>query len=376
MDTVSHHQALLRTSSGLQLAAVPTPSPKAGGVLVAPSFVGVCGTDLQILNGARPDTASILGHEASGVVVRAGQGAALKEGQSIVFNPSAQLKKGRILGHNVPGLFQQYFLVDEQAVQDGLVQAVEEGLPRVCGALVEPLAGVIYTHELISHIVPQVQSAVVFGAGPIGLITTEYLRSRGARVLLIHSSQKRLDTAVELDFLESDSAMLFGNNLSERILGWNSGRWLDAAVICTSMEGASAALTHGMDVLKSGGCIEMVTNFPAGAPTPEGITAAALREVRAANICGVPEEGAYVKADISGRAIAFTSHRGTSRTHLSQAMHMLNSTQQRYTRLITHVVSLQQAAGVIETLSRTRKASIDGRDCIKAVVDLTPLGAQ
>ena len=371
MDRGIHHHALVRTSNGLRVATVPTPSLSERDILVGLSFVGVCGTDLQILSGARPDSAEILGHEAAGVVVAAGPAAPLMEGRRVVFNPSAQLTKGRILGHNVPGLFQQYFLVDPQAVEDGLVQGVEDGFPEIHGALVEPVAGVIYAYELISHVVSEVKLAVVFGAGPIGLIAAEHLRERGARVLLVHSNQKRLDTVRDLGLLDSGSMMVIDDTLTERVLSWSGGDHLDAALICTSMAGASAALSHAVRVLRTGGCIEMVTNFPLSSPTPDGISAAALRAIRAANICGVPGEGAYVETQIAGRRLFFTSHRGTSRDHLTCAMRMLSFPEQRYSRLITHVLSLQDAAAAIQTLAHTRKASIADRDCIKAVVDLS-----
>ncbi len=373
MTRNSHHPALLRRGTALQIASVPTPAAPPGGLLIAPSFVGVCGTDLAILNGSRPDTAPILGHEGGGFIVEAGEGAPLRAGERIVFNPSAQLPSGRILGHNFSGLYQQYIAVDAQEVNDGLVQPMDGDLAAICVALVEPLAGVIYSHELISRVVPAPQAAVVFGAGPIGLITAEYLRQHGTRALLVHSSQARLSNAERLGFLDAHDAMVFTNDLADRILAWNGGQRLDAAFICTSMAGAAGALQCAVEVLKNESCVEMVTNFPGSSSTPSGITADDLRSIRQANLCGVPPNGAYVHADVAGRRIAFTSHRGTSRDHLRQSMAALRREGQRYTALVTHVLSLQEAADVIQTLSNVRGARIDGRDCIKAVVDLTLL---
>jgi len=367
----SCHQALVRRGTALEIASVPTPSPEAGGLLIAPSFVGVCGTDLQILNGSRPDTAEILGHEGAGLILEAGHGAALSEGEYVVFNPSAQLPAGRILGHNVPGLFQRCYAVDAQAVSDGLVMPVETGLPPLCGALVEPLGGVIYAYELISRAVPNLRAAVIFGAGPIGLVFAEYLQQYGVRVLLVHTTQGRLDTAVQLGLVEPNATMTASDDLTERILAWNDGAPLDTAVICTSMRGAQVALKHAVAVLKDGGCVEMVTNFPATSITPPGITAEAIRAVRASNVCGMPPEGNYVTAEIAGRRIVFTGHRGTSREHFVQAMRVLRSRTSRYTAMITHILPLEDAAEAIGRLAHTRGVSIDGKDCIKAVVDLT-----
>lgn len=364
------HQGLVGRLADLRITTLLTQSPEPGGLLIAPSFVGVCGTDLQIVNGMRPDTAHVLGHEGGGVVVEAGRGAALRPGQKVVFNPSAQLPKGRILGHNFDGLFQRYIAVDAQAVTDGLTQPAQDGLPAICAALVEPLAGIIYTHELISHAVPDLESVVVFGAGPVGLLMTEYLRQTGTRVLLVHPGQARLNTAVELQFITASATMTLADNLPERMLDWNGAQYFDAAVICTSMAGAVAALGHAVKVLKNGGCIEMVSNYALSSPTPEGISAQALRTVRAANICGNPPEGAYITAEVGGRRIVFTSHRGTSWAHLSRAMEALSSSTSRYSALITHILTLQDAAKAIRTLAGERGALVEGRDCIKAVVDM------
>lgn len=372
MERDRHHQALLRSGTALRVATIPTLSPREGGVLIAPSFVGVCGTDLQILNGTRPDTAEILGHEGSGTIVESGPGASLRAGQHITFNPSAQMPKGKILGHNVPGLFQQYVLVDAEAIDDGVIQPMEEtDLPPICGALVEPVGGVIYAHELITNVVPDFNSAVIFGAGPIGLILGTYLRQRGVRVLTIHSNQNRLNTASHLGALDLDSTLVFSPDCAERILAWNDGNPLDAALICTPMAAAPLALGHAVETVRNGGCIELVSNFPASARTPAGVTATAIRSIRAANICGVPSRGEYIFTEIAGRRLALTSHRGTSRAHLNQAQKVLKANPDPYTSLITHILSLQEATTAVETMALSRETAISGKDCIKAVIDLT-----
>ena len=119
------HAALIRRDNTLSVATIPTQPPRAREVLIAPAFVGVCGTDLQILNGARPDIAEILGHEGSGVVVEAGGGAPLEVGDHVVFNPAAELHSDRILGHNTPGLFQQLITVSARSLERGLIMRAE-----------------------------------------------------------------------------------------------------------------------------------------------------------------------------------------------------------------------------------------------------------
>ena len=366
-----HHEALIRRGRRLHLAEVPTELPKSGGLLIAMRFVGVCGTDLQILNGSRPDTAEILGHEGIGRVVRSEGFAPIRPGEQVIFNPAAHLAVSRILGHNSPGLFQRYFTVNSKDLEAGLILVARGWDPAVCGALVEPLGSVIYAHELIFNRIPHLRTVVVFGAGPIGLLAAAYLGSLGIRVLLVHSNPARLNTAHALGIVNRASALVLCDDIVARLAACNAGAEFDAALICTTRVGAAAALRYAVESVRHGGCIDLVTNYPETAVAPHGIDVSALRAVRAANINGVPREGAYVTGDIAGRCLAFTSHRGTSHAHLKCALNVLQGDALKYERLITHVLPLRGAASAIQGLSESRSRRLASSDCIKAVIDMT-----
>lgn len=370
MASLGFHEALIRRGDALHVAHVRTEPLQAGGLIIAPSFVGVCGTDLQILNGSRPDTAEILGHEGVGTIVKtAGNGTPAVGGQ-VVFNPAAQLPKGRILGHNTPGLFQKYITVDAEAVEDGLVMLANDCNPPTCGALIEPLAAIVYAHELISNTVPDLRTAIIFGAGPVGLLATIYLGSLGVRVLLVHRTQARLDTVARLKILSPAAMLIATDDVAKRILARNEGRPGDAALICTTRAGAPSALWHAVESVREGGCIDLVTNYPDNVNAPHDIDTLALRGVRSANICGSPKEGRYLSSDISGHRIAFSSHRGTSHAHLKTALRALSSDTASYMRLITHVLPLHEAAGAIQGLSGSKSHVVHGMDCIKLAIDM------
>ena len=366
-----YHDALIRRGSALQVARVPTEPPEEGGLTIALSVVGVCGTDLQILNGSRPDTAEILGHEGVGAIVTTAGRATLAVGEHVVFNPAAQLSGGRILGHNTPGLFQKYITLDARAVEDGLVMPVNDCNPPLCGALIEPLAAIVYAHELISNTVPDLRTAVVFGAGPVGLLATIYLGSLGVRVLLVHRTQTRLDTVTRLRIATPAATLIATDDAAKGITTCNDGRKVDAALICTTRAGAPSALRQAVESVRNGGCIDLIVNYPDNVPTPYDIDAPALRAVRSANICGSPKEGSCFSWDIGGRHIAFSSHRGTSHAHLEKALHALSNDPASYMRLITHVLPLRESAGAIQGLSESKSHAVHGMDCIKLAIDMT-----
>ena len=371
MALLGYHEALIRRGSALEVACVPTEPLHAEGLIIALSFVGVCGTDLQILNGSRPDTAEILGHEGVGAIVKSVGNGALAPGEQVVFNPAAQLSRGLILGHNTPGLFQKYITVDSRAVEEGLVMAANGCRPPMCAALIEPLAAIVYAHELISNITPDLRTVVVFGGGPVGLLATIYLAGLGTRVLLIHPTQARLDTIARLR-ISSPAAMLVAcDDVAVRIAARNEGRPIDAALICTTRAGAPLALRQAVEVVKHGGCIDLVTNYPENSTDLYDIDVDAVRTVRSANICGCPKEGRYVFGSIRGRRISFTSHRGTSHSHLQKSLRALSQDTASYMKLITHVLPLHEAAGAIQKLSGSKSHCIHDMDCIKLVINMT-----
>jgi hypothetical protein len=55
-------------------------------------------------------------------------------------------------------------------------------------------------------------------------------------------------------------------------------------------------------------------------------------------------------------------------------MRELRSGAASYAKLITHVLSLRSAADAIPTLAYSAMRELNGRDCIKAVIDLTTDG--
>lgn len=366
----SCHRALKREGMFLRVGSVSTEHPRGEGVLVRICFVGVCGTDLQILNGSRPDITDILGHEGVGIVVQTGGASAFRVGETVIFNPTAQMSSGKILGHNVPGLFQEYFYVDAAAVDRGLIVSANDYQPSRLAALAEPLAAVIYGHELVMRRVTELQTVAVFGAGPLGVLSSLYLGGLGIEILLVHPRMARLNTAISLGVIKPRSAIASGGELARRMVERNGGREFDAALICTTRKGAPEALSVAAQVVKSGGCIDMMANYPEEGAALDGISAEALRSVRAANACGMPAGGEYLTLRLADRCIAITGHRGTAAHQLRRAMQLLASNESPYERIITHTLSIQDAAEAVSRLACSIERTLFGCDCIKAVIDL------
>jgi D-arabinitol dehydrogenase (NADP+) len=186
---------------------VPTPVPGPGEVRITVDQVGVCGTDLHIHEGEFNAVFPLIpGHELVGTVDELGEGVSrFRAGEQVTVNPNIHCGhcqyclSGRLilcenlkgLGSNFPGFFAEYVTVPHN-----LVFSVE-GLPRDTAVFAEPAACAMHGTETLD--VRPGASALVFGAGPTGLLLAQLIASGGASSVTVAApTQFKLDTAKAL----------------------------------------------------------------------------------------------------------------------------------------------------------------------------------
>ena len=244
------------------------PKPKQGEVLVKLEYVGICGSDLHYYeSGAIGDYVVkppfVLGHEPGGVVVEAGEGVThLKPGDRVALEP------GRTCGHcefcrtgrynlcpdvvffatpPVDGVFQEYVAHDAD-----LCFKLPENVSTLEGALIEPLA--VGFHAANQGGARPGQSAVVMGAGCIGLVSMMALRARGvSRVYVVDVMENRLEKAKEL----GACAVVNGAKQDpvQAVLDLTEGRGADLVI---ETAGAEAAAQQAVRLTKKGAVIVFV----------------------------------------------------------------------------------------------------------------------
>ncbi len=184
----------------LAVRDIPVPAPGPGDVLVEVSHCGICGTDLHlVLEGyARPG--SVLGHEWAGTVAALGEGVeGWSEGSPVVLDPTPGCGRCRACRGGRPsvclerppvdfldfhGAFTRYVLVPAARLLH-----VPKSLSTRDAALVEPTA--IALHSIgLSGVQPD-DAVLVTGAGPVGLLTTAVLASRGVGDITVSEPARR-----------------------------------------------------------------------------------------------------------------------------------------------------------------------------------------
>jgi len=183
---------------------VPTPEPGPGEVRIKVDQVGVCGTDVHIHHG---DFGAVFpltpGHELVGTIDALGEGAGrFAVGEQVTVNPNVYCGTcdyclaGRLilcsdmkgLGSNFPGFFAEY-----ATVREDLVFSVE-GIHPDTAVFTEPAACAM--HGLESLQIRPGATALVFGAGPTGLLLAQLIRSGGAASVTVAAPTPfKLETA-------------------------------------------------------------------------------------------------------------------------------------------------------------------------------------
>lgn len=195
--------AVFEGEGRLAIREVEVPQVRApDDVLLAVRAAGICGTDVHILAvppGHPATTGVVMGHEYAADVVAVGDGVQhVRPEDRVVVDPSvwcgtcAYCQMGmtnlcdRMTGIGIfrHGGFAPFSIVPARA----LYRIAPSVAPEI-GALAEPLADVVNGLRKV-RVMPG-ETALVLGAGPIGLLFTLLLRAAGARSLVAEVSPVR-----------------------------------------------------------------------------------------------------------------------------------------------------------------------------------------
>lgn len=256
-----------------ELREVPEPRPAPGGVVVDVALCGVCGTDIAAYAHGSAYNPSICGHEWTGVVSARGDGVrSVSEGDRVVVSvptPCGACPACRS-GHAVACAYVQQVAigVDELApahggfaprlaVAEGRVLPVPADLDEVQAAQVEPTA--VALHAVGRSGVGLGDRAVVLGAGSIGLLVLQLVRSAGAREVIViepNPDRRARATALGADLVVDPSEG------SEVVAERTGGLGADVVLECS---GRAPAIQEAVELARRDGtmCLIGLSHSPA-----------------------------------------------------------------------------------------------------------------
>jgi D-xylulose reductase len=255
--------------------------------------VGICGSDVHYYTHGRigpfvVNDPMILGHEASGTVVEVGAGVrSLKVGDRVCMEPGIPDPNSRAtrLGmYNIDPAVRFWATPPVHGIlrptcthPEAFTFKLPDNVSFAEAAMVEPLA--VGVHAATKARIKPGDVAVVFGAGPIGLVTALSALAAGcARVFVTDLAEGKLEIAASLH-----QAIIPVNVKSSNIVdvikretdGWGADVVFEAT-------GSPHAAKTVFEPLAPGGCVVMIGGQPD--PIQYDAGAAMVREARVENI--------------------------------------------------------------------------------------------
>lgn len=268
---------VLVDASRFEVRDVPKPQVASDEVLVEVKACGICGSDVHGMDGStgRRKPPIIMGHEASGIVAEVGPGVRRwQPGDRVTFDSTVYCgrchfcRRGdvnlcdnrQVLGVSCDefkrdGAFAQYVVVPEL-----IVVGLPDGVSFEQAAMVEPVS--IAVHAVARVPIQLNDTAVVVGAGMLGLLIIQALKARGCGfVMAVDTKPDRLDLARRLGADKCFSPQ--DGDVVEEVMKRTGGRGADVAMEAV---GFSPTVEMAVKMVRKGGSLGLVGNL---SPTVE-----------------------------------------------------------------------------------------------------------
>jgi L-iditol 2-dehydrogenase len=265
---------LLSKYSQLELTEVPAPEAGAGELLVRVAACGICGSDVHGYDGSsgRRIPPIIMGHEAAGVVASVGDAVeGFEAGDRVTFDSTvfcgecAHCRRGdvnlcdhrQVLGVSCGEYRRAGAFAEFVAVPARICYQLPDNLAFEEAALLEAVAVAIHAVSLVPLRLGG--SALVIGAGTIGLLVQQALRAAGCeKVFVTDVDATRLALSENLG---ATATLVSGPDLPKRVGDLTAGIGADVVVEAV---GATQTIALAIESVKKGGSVVLVGNI-----TPE-----------------------------------------------------------------------------------------------------------
>lgn len=263
-----------------RLEDVPEPDPKNGSVLVEAVAVGVCGTDVEIAEGkygwAPPGkTRLVLGHESLGRVIEPDPTGRMKEGDlvvGIVRRPDPvpcpncavgewdMCRNGQYTERGIKQI--DGYMSEHWRIEPDYAIKIDPSL-GLLGVLLEPTTVVAKAWDVVDLIGGrsfwEPRTALITGAGPIGLLAALLGKQRGLEVHVLD----RVESGTKPDLVRALGATYHSGAISA--IGFEP----DVVIECT---GVGSVINDSIQQVGSGGIV-CLTGVGGGGPSSNRITA-------------------------------------------------------------------------------------------------------
>ena len=294
---------LLSEYNHLEIADIPLPVVGRGEVLVRVEACGICGSDVHGFDGStgRRIPPIVMGHEAAGTVETVGEGATkYKKGDRVTFDSTIYCgecqycKRGQInlcdnrevIGvscgdYRRHGAFAEYVVVPER-----IMYPLPMDFSFEAAAMLEAVSVALHGVK-VSQVVGG-ETALVIGAGMIGLLTLQAARAAGCkRVFITDVDETRLKLARQVG--ADETLHCSGAELVAEVMRLTGGNGVD---ITLEAVGRNETVAAAIDCTRKGGTVTLIGNIMPEVTLP--LQKVVVRQLRLQGSCA--SSGEYPEA--------------------------------------------------------------------------------
>jgi L-iditol 2-dehydrogenase len=263
---------LLSEYKKLNVVDMPTPEIGEDEVLVRVRACGICGSDIHGYDGStgRRIPPLVMGHEAAGVIERAGAAVdAFKVGDRVTFDSTVSCGKcdfcrqGQInlcdnrmvLGvscgdYRRHGAFAEYVSVPAR-----ILYKLPDSLPFERAALIEAVS--IAVHAVSRHVPKPDDAVLVVGSGMIGVLVIQVLREKGCRnIIAVDVDDEKLALATRVGATRTLNAKDI--DVPGAVRNLTGGQGADASF---EVVGHATTVVNAIRSLRKGGTVVLIGNL-------------------------------------------------------------------------------------------------------------------
>ncbi len=293
---------LLEEHKKLTITDMPEPEIGARDVLVQIRACGICGSDVHGFDGSsgRRIPPLIMGHEASGVVSDVGaEVSSVKVGDRVTFDSMVSCGEcsfckldqmnlcddRRVLGVSCEDYRQHGCFAEYAVIPDHIIYPLPSNLSFEHAAMIEPVS--VAVHAVKRTPIVAGDTAVVVGAGMIGLLVVQALKAAGCgKIIAVDLADEKLTLAKTLG-----AELGINPNTADAIAAIREVTDDRGADVAMEVVGATPTVQTAIEATRKGGHVTLIGNLAPQVDFP--LQSVVTRELTLHGTCG--SNGEYLE---------------------------------------------------------------------------------
>ena len=328
-------KAVIFKSPGVvECEEVPIPKINSGDVLIKVKVSGVCGTDIEKIDGLYTASKQIIGHEVSGIILDVGEDIKNYKIGDRVFphhhvpcyncnycnkGSETMCPKYRLSNFD-PGGFSEYLKFDRWNIERGGLLKIPSKMTFEEASFIEPLACCIRGLKKVN--IQKNETVAILGLGTIGILFLQLLKNKSvSNIFISEPSQEKIGYGEMFGFSRAFNP--YSIDVVDVIKQETKGVGVDVVIVSTSNP---ASLSQAINMVRKGGRVCLF---------------------------GIPPKNTFVNVNFSGLVtdeITLITSNAATEKETKSSLKQISSKKIKVNGLISHRYQLHEFKKAFETV--------------------------